>query len=1426
MNYPGIRIEGAILSPDILDRLEELPFQKPKDFNLHSNSKVKDEIARAWADAQDYWRIFQRKLEYSKDGSPATSETRDHWIVPLLGLLGYQLEYQPRGIELNDKNYRISHRAVNRGQVPVHIIGYNESAGLDKKSEKAHLKMSAHAMLQEFLNLRDELYGVVTNGRFLRLLRDSSRLIKLTYLEFDLDRIFTDNLFADFAILFRLLHVTRLPVSDDLAPESIIEKYHQDSLDSGARIREGLSNAVKDSILAFANGFLGHPENDTLRNEAINGELSSEHYYRQLLQLIYRILFLMVIEERDLVFPDSTPLKHRNMYMRFYSVNRLRRLSEKRYLADRRKHDHWLSLLATFKLFEANGPGEKISVHPLDGELFGPSAIPDLRACILGNDVLLKCLRSLGLYQHPDTGQIIRVNYAALNVEEFGSVYEGLLEFEPVFIKDGGSQVQFEFSAGSERSATGSHYTPDDLVQPLLKNSLDYLIAEKSKQPDPEGALLSLKVADIACGSGHILLAAARRIATELAIIRTGEEQPTPSTFRIAIRDVIRSCIYGVDLNPLAVELCKVALWLEAHSPGQPLSFLDHRIKCGNSIVGFVHRDELEKGIPDEAFVTMTGDDKAIAGLFRKTNKSERTQKAQTTLKLAPEIQKQLDDMVTRWRGFSVLPDSNPEEYEAKKQRFLDVTNSRDVWKLNQLAAFPIGQFYIPKTPENKTKITTDRKYREYLSGEVISNSQAAANSLAIAMKKRFFHWFLEFPEVIQNGGFDCILGNPPYLGNRSIKRTYGESFLNYVKWEYSPAGSVDLVTYFLRRVYALLKHQGFLALLATNTIAQGSAREGGLEVVRKSGGTIVYAVRSMRWPGQASVEISIMSIVKGNWLGDYILDGNRVEKITTYLDSGEASQAPVPLAENKDKSFQGSIVLGQGFILDEEKAKSLIGSLSNADKVIQTYLNGSDLNSHPMQSASRWIINLYDWEEDFIRLNYSEVYDIIKRKVKPERTRVDEEGNFVLRKPLPQRWWHYADKRPKLYSLIKEMERVLVVAQVSRTVAFAFVPTGQVLDAKLIVFPFSDAKYFAILQSSLHYHWAWRYCTTMKSDLSYVPSKIFTPFPFPMFSDSITSKLNYIGEKYNSHRAATMQSLWVGLTKLYNLFHTSDLTPELISKVSKKNNEIAASGYLNIFELRRLHVEMDQEVINSYGWNDIELEHDFYEVEYLPENNRVCYTISSKARKEILKRLLKLNLERSAHEESEQIPLSIAEEVPLPDPDEISLDEFVSGAYPSSATDNSMIQIASAIISQKDGVESNRHLDMMLLASHPDWCRRLLSPKDQTIFNRVRHSVDSSVYVRPGQSIQWRRCLNYLEQQQVFSVDRTSSGHRIDRGVKYDEFIEAGDPDISNLVRFAINAATRLEEIRTNILLATEAEQAVVELIQKLQDFEYSRTG
>ncbi len=1248
MNYPSIRIEGAILSPDIIDRLEELPGQKPADFGLEATSKVKDEIARAWADAQDYWRIFQRKLDTLKPEATATTETRNLWIVPLLGLLKYDLEFQKSGAEINGKTYAISHRITNRGHTPLHIVGIRDPAGLDRKPANATLRMSAHAVLQEFLNLDEHLYGVVTNGRVIRLLRDSSRLIKQSYLEFDLDRIFTDGLFADFAILYRLLHASRLPASAETAAESLIERYHQDSLDSGARIREGLSAAVENAILTFGNGFLTHPANDTLRDHLASGRLTADDYYKSLLRLIYRLLFLMVIEERGLVFPASATQKQRDAYMRFYSVARLRTLSEKRHLADKRQSDLWLALLSTFRLFEAGGPGEKLGLKPLAGDLFRDDALGDLEHCQLANDALLTCLRSLGLYQHPTSNQLIRVNYAALNVEEFGSVYEGLLEYEPA-VDTGATPPTFSFKKGDERSATGSHYTPDDLVQPLIKHSLDHLIADRLKKPDPEKELLDLRVADIACGSGHILLAAARRIATELAIVRTGEEQPSPTAYRTALRDTIRSCIYGVDYNPLAVELCKVALWLEAHNPGEPLNFLDHRIKCGNAIVGYVRREEVDVGVPDEAFAKLPGDDSEIAKEIRARNKKERKNRDQKKFAFTKDRQAQIDAVLAKWQTISAMPERVPVEIDAKKEAFDSFMSSGAAFVLKQIASIPIAQFYLPRTNENERKIITDEEFREYWSGERSPQGQAPAAAVGVATKKRFFHWFLEFPEIIQRGGFDCILGNPPYLWGQALSGNYGHSFCEYVRFEYAPCSLSDLVAYFVRRMFALLSPVGATAFITTNSIKDGALRQDTLDEISHRGGHIQMAHRAIRWPGRAKLVVSLLAISRDAPRRPVWLDGRPVSSVNPFLEEGESETPARDLAANAHLAFKGAFFLGDGFLLTHDEASRFKEDSSKSAEVIFPVLNGQELNNSPALTPTRACINFFDRTLEEAS-SYSQPFQRVKKLVKPIRDALD--STSATNKRRREYWWQWADMALTLHREVSSLTRCFATAQTTKYLNFTAVPANWVFLQTCYVVMRSDWLTFAILQSGIHESWARKYSGALKQDMRYSPSTCLVTFPFPQTCDETgLSYMEELGSRHHEQRQKLMLLLWLGLTDVYNLFHSREVDEDLkkyfTSRAKKDPSgssipEEHRAGALalsfdaalaGILELRRMHVELDTAVRDAYGWQDLPLEHDFYEVETLPENDRVRYTISPAARKELLKRLLAENHLRAASE-------------------------------------------------------------------------------------------------------------------------------------------------------------------------------------------------
>lgn len=1249
MNYSAINIQGNIFSSEVLEKIrtEDIRFQKAIDFGLPPSATIREEINLAWSLSVTHWASFKTKREALGETDTGTSETRRYWLLPLLQSLGYEVNTSNAEI-INNKSYAISHRANNKDGFPIHLVGVNQS--LDKRADIGGTRLSPHALVQEYLNNTEHMYGLVSNGRFLRLLRDATRLSKLSYLEFDLQQIMEEGLYAEFALLYRLLHVSRVPEKQDSGAESCLEFYHQEALASGSRIRERLSLAVENSIKELANGLLKNPSNELLRAQVLNQEINPKDYYLYTLRLVYRVLFLLVIEERKLIYPDRRDEalnKKRSIYYEFYSVQRLTKLAEKLLYVDPRKTDLWQSLITTFALFEYEEYGKKLGISPLGAGIFAPNAMGVLSQQMIDNETLLKVLRYLVTFEN-ENGQRVRVNYADLDVEEFGSVYEGLLDYDPEINEIGGQPV-FGFVKGSDRSSSGSHYTPEELVRPLIKHSLDYLIEDKLKEADPEKGLLSLTICDVACGSGHILLSAARRVGFELAKVRSKEDQPTPSVLRTAVRDVIRNCIYGVDLNPLAVELCKVALWLEAHEPGSPLNFLDHHIKCGNAIVGLAHAEELEKGIASEAFKTLPGDDKEVASSFKKRNDQEVKLATQLSTFELGKVDNELKDVQSDFQKFTSLPENTPEQIAKKEKAYQELTNGKKWWRLKNLADLQIAQFFIPKTYANKEKLTTHSQYKTYLQGTQILDRGAG---MAISQEKRFFHWFLEFPEVFQSGGFDCILGNPPYLGAKYISSRYGKSILEYLTFYFSNTGNrCDLITYFIRRNITLISNEKFVTFISTNSISQGDTRVGSLEYLLNRGSEIIYANKNVRWPGQAAVDVSLISIYQGSWSKNKFFNSQSVQNITSYLDTGE-NQPPLPLFERNDLIFQGSIILGDGFVLDEKLAMDLLLKEKTNKEVIFRYINGDDLVNSPTQQPSRWVINFSDFELENAQ-RFKNCFSIVEQKVKPERQRwkIDVNGNqifgeYQLRKPLPQKWWIYAEKRPKLYSKLKLLKSAIAVPLVSKYVTFSIVPANYVFSNKLSIICIESFVEFLLLQSTFHECWSWKYATTMgSSTLNYIPTNCFETFPFPKINSKETRELEEIGEAYHDHRSELMLGIQLGLTKTYNLFHSNAIAAHSINDKDKQltslqkhldktdNTILFDQAIQGILKLRELHVQMDEAVLDAYGWNDIALKHDFYEVDYLPENDRVRYTIHPEARKEVLKRLLQLNHERYAEE-------------------------------------------------------------------------------------------------------------------------------------------------------------------------------------------------
>jgi hypothetical protein len=755
--FPCLNIVGGLFASDLIDQIFEgiASGQKPTDFKLSPRTYLTDEIAAAWTDARSLWATFQHRLERLAPDDIATSTTRDQWMIPLLSLLGYELSYVSRAAEVDGLTYAVSHRAgQDENAPPVHIVGSRQS--LDRRPESGRPRLAPHSLLQEFINRTEHLWGVVTNGYTLRLLRDSQLIRRQAYIEFDLKQMMESEKFSDFGLLFRLVHRSRLPRGLEDITKCLLEQYYFITIEQGGRVRDHLRDGVEEALKFFANGFLHHFRNQDLRDRLTNNKLNPDSFYQQLLRLIYRILFLMVSEERNLI--TEAPI-----YREHYSISRLRQLAELRSSYSEHE-DFWMGLRTAFRLFQDERLGNMLGVPPLNGDLFDTSQTPDLIDTALSNHNLLTAIWHLSMYRENEKTPWRRINYAALDVEELGSVYESLLDFQPIFSRQNG-KPSFNLVSGTERKSTGSYYTPPELVNELIKSALVPVLEERLKDvkspQEKEKRILNFKVCDPASGSGHFLLAAARRLGRELAKIQTGDDEPAPEQMRLAIRDVITHCIYGVDKNPLAVDLCKVALWIEGHAKGKPLTFLDHRIRCGDSLVGVSNFNVLKDGIPDDAYNAVTGDDKKTGQLLKKSNRDEREEKhppllaAMLNLKVLSENRRLLVE----------VPDDTPEQIKQKVKEFQKMQSQGTDWWHDQIACHLwTTAFFAELTPENdknKRIPTTDDLHR-YMETHTL-DGRLIGIALALSQKYRFFHWPLEFPEVFTQNGFDVMLGNPPW---------------------------------------------------------------------------------------------------------------------------------------------------------------------------------------------------------------------------------------------------------------------------------------------------------------------------------------------------------------------------------------------------------------------------------------------------------------------------------------------------------------------------------------------------------------------------------------------------------------------------------------------------------------------------------------
>ncbi|MFF2944149.1 Eco57I restriction-modification methylase domain-containing protein [Streptomyces niveus] len=832
--------------------------------------------------------------------------------------------------------------------------------------------------------------------------------------------------------------------------------------------------------------------------------------------------------------------------------------------------------------------------------------------------------------------------------------FHGLLRDDlrglPVVIPEDGLYV----TESRLRKNTGTHYTPRALAQQVAEGALEPLVYrpgplqtadDKQWELIKAEEILKLKVADIAMGSAAFLVAACRYLAERLVDAWVEEEDEEALAFRGSHRDqtgavtaadaesdrvmvrarrlIIEHCLYGVDINPMAVEMAKLSLWLISMDPERPFTFLDDRLVAGDSLLGITSLEQLEVMDLDarrgrerhkRGVIDFTAGVRELVHELAEQRKKIGDMPGETLENIADK-RAILADVQERATRVNLLADLTagaalashgsgplPARESMKKEM------ARRGWSLKRseapMAAAGMG-FAVAKRLEEATE-----------EARVLAREWLATDLPEGGFEREPVHWPLVFPEVFEGGGFDAVIGNPPFLGGTKISGATGVAYRQYVGSTIAgyKADRCDLVGYFALRCHNLLHASGQMAIVATNSLAQGDTREASLDKITSSGSEIRKAIKSRPWPSKSAVlEYCAVWISRAPLKVDAprVLDDSPLSKIDPSLTpASRVDRTVYRLAENAGLAFEGSKVTGMGFILEIDAAKALRSKSPAYEKVLFPYLVGEDVNNRPDMSASRWIINFHDWPLEVAK-TYTEVYEIIDRKVRPERQRKKPDGSYVLRNPLPERFWQYGDKRPALTAAISNLPQVIVITKVSKVVMPAIVPTGQVFAHKLAVFASNDYELLSLLTSAPHYWWAITYSSTLETRTNYTPTDVFETLVRPAKSDT----LHALGAKLDGFRRLLMSDRGIGLTTTYNFVHDPDCYDD------------------DIVKLRAIHRAIDEATARAYGWEDLleapgGLDHGFHKTD---QGTR--YTIGFIVRTEVIDRLRELNHERYAAE-------------------------------------------------------------------------------------------------------------------------------------------------------------------------------------------------
>ncbi|PLL13936.1 restriction endonuclease [Tabrizicola sp. TH137] len=747
--WPSLSLEGNLIAPAMVASVDrrEASEQTEADYRIRKGLTIREEISTAFRVGQSHFDTF------SRIANPSVDATRRFIKAFLQETFGFD--------DLAPADGALSF--IAGGRVPIVVVPPTDEK-LDRRSAtlSTDRTRSPAFALQDHLNEHDEtLWGLVTNGTLIRLMRDNASLTRPAYIEADLSQIFTNEDAASFAVLWLLIHRTRFGVAGAPAADCALERWRDAGSKEGEVARDRLAVQVQIALKVLGSGFL--EANPDLRDKLKSGEVNLTEWFNELLRLVYRLIFLMVAEDRNLLHPEKAKPDARKLYAEGYSLGQLRAQCYRAASWDKH-HDRYEGIKI---VFHALASGQDALALPALGGLFAGDKLPHLETARLRNRAFMEALYRLS-WLDQKTG-MVPVNWRAMETEELGSVYESLLELQPQ-LGDDGKTLLFASEAaeqkGNQRKTTGSYYTPDSLVQALLDTALDPVLDKtEAEADDPAKALLKLSVIDPACGSGHFLLAAARRIATRLARIRA-DGTPSLADFRHALRDVARSCLHGVDRNPMAVELTKVALWIETVDPGLPLGFFDAQIRCGDALMGVFDLKVLQGGIPDAAYKPLTGDDKDTAKYYLQANRAATSGQGGFDFGTGQVAMPEMKPLALDFSGFRDLPEDTVEQIGAKAARFKELRKGQAFVRATAAANLYVAAFLLPKVggapagASARTVPTTEELWLALNQGKI---RQAMMDAPKAARRARAFHWPLEFPDVMQRGGFDVVLGNPPW---------------------------------------------------------------------------------------------------------------------------------------------------------------------------------------------------------------------------------------------------------------------------------------------------------------------------------------------------------------------------------------------------------------------------------------------------------------------------------------------------------------------------------------------------------------------------------------------------------------------------------------------------------------------------------------